>query len=572
MLQRLAEPLGVAPQAALRASRTSSRDVAVPSSAAVLDSSLARLAHLEAHARCELGRVARRFLSLGGHHRLGFSRVGDYSRERLGVSGRELESFAFVAAKLAGFTHLARAFRRGEISWSQTRLLCSVADRDSEVDWLERARSMTVRELVAAIRQRSSSGAMREVEEALEAEADSTDGEPRVRFSILCPGRVALLWRKVVELARRMIGSQAPVWQAAEAVVAEASSAAAIEPEETADTDPLPREVIPLIARPALEELESEPEASLESADEFALDLEMRELVDSLDSIDVDLGKLLRRVVDLRIHRALGFSSFELYVQERLGISPAKARALVAVERRTKDSPELARAYGSGALSWVKALAILPVTGDSHASAWIARAQEVTVRRLQDEVEWALDMRDAYGAPTAPPESGVRLERPDLQTCARPDRELADQRVTFFGPASVIGLFRAGVSGLAEPNEPQWKGLERLLLHAIGEWEAQPRHRDPIFSRDGWRCSVPACTGRRSLEDHHIVFRSRGGGNEQWNRLAVCAAHHHHAVHRYVIRASGRAPDDVTWELGLRPGQAPLAVLYGERYLRIFDN
>jgi hypothetical protein len=78
---------------------------------------------------------------------------------------------------------------------------------------------------------------------------------------------------------------------------------------------------------------------------------------------------------------------------------------------------------------------------------------------------------------------------------------------------------------------------------------------------------VPGCTSRRSLEDHHIVFRSRGGGNEQWNRVAACAWHHHHAIHAYVIRASGRAPDDVTWELGLRPGRAPLLRLYGERYL-----
>jgi len=141
--------------------------------------------------------------------------------------------------------------------------------------------------------------------------------------------------------------------------------------------------------------------------------------------------------------------------------------------------------------------------------------------------------------------------------------------VTFFGPASVVGLFRAGVNALTAPGEPQWKGFERLLLHAIAEWEAQPRHRDPIFARDGWRCCVPGCTARRSLEDHHIVFRSQGGSNEQWNRLAACNWHHHQGVHGYVIRASGRAPFDVTWELGLRPGREPLMRLHGERYLSV---
>ncbi|MGH7805705.1 MAG: hypothetical protein ACREQJ_15255, partial [Candidatus Binatia bacterium] len=202
--------------------------------------------------------------------------------------------------------------------------------------------------------------------------------------------------------------------------------------------------------------------------------------------------------------------------------------------------------------------------------AWVMRAGEVAVRRLADEVGWALDMHDALARPPAPPEPGIRLERPDLQTCARSangELETADRRVTFFGPASVVSLFRAGVRSATGKGEPPWKGFERLLLHVIAEWEAQPRHSDPIFFRDGWRCSVPGCTSRRSLEDHHLEFRSRGGGNEQWNRLAVCAAHHHHAIHRYVIRASGRAPDDVVWELGLRPGRAPLLRFHGERYL-----
>jgi hypothetical protein len=191
------------------------------------------------------------------------------------------------------------------------------------------------------------------------------------------------------------------------------------------------------------------------------------------------------------------------------------------------------------------------------------------VRHLQDEVEWALDMHDAYGRPTAPPERDAELPRPDLQTCARREDEIADGRVTFYGPASVVALFEAGVAALTSPRERRWQGLERLLLHAIAEWEAQPRHRDPIFARDGWRCTVPGCSGRHSLHDHHIEYRSRGGGNERWNRTAVCAAHHLHAVHVNVVGASGRAPYDVVWELGLRPGKAPLLRLHGERYLSV---
>ncbi len=47
------------------------------------------------------------------------------------------------------------------------------------------------------------------------------DGEARVRFHLRCPRRVRRLWHRAIELARRMLGGDGPVWQAAEAVAAE---------------------------------------------------------------------------------------------------------------------------------------------------------------------------------------------------------------------------------------------------------------------------------------------------------------------------------------------------------------
>jgi hypothetical protein len=560
MLATVPMPLEPAPDEALR-------DRSSPWSA---DERAVRLARRKASARRELGRIAARFMSIGGHHRLGFSSVGDYSRERLGISGRELQSFAFVASRLERLPLVGRAFARGEVSWSQVRLLAAIADAESEESWLARARGRTVRELVIEIRRSSGAAVGAELEEALDDESDSTEGEGRVRFSLPCPARVALLWRRAIELARRMLGWQAPVWQAAEAIVAEASSAVPIDAEPTLCALPT-RASMPRPTRAAVPRAEERQRfARLESLDAFGLDRTMRELLALLHSIDVDLGALLRRFLDLRIHRALGFDSFDGYVRERLGISPAKARALVMVERRTRETRAFADAYRSGSLSWVRALAILPVVDDpSHAAQWVVRAGEVMVRRLQDEVEWALDMRDVHGRPAAPPEADAELATPDLQTCARADGELADRRVTFFAPASVAALFRAGASSLSIRGEPMWKGFERLLLHAIAEWEAQPRHRDPIFARDRWRCSTPGCSRRRNLQDHHLDYRSRGGGNEQWNRTAVCAPHHLHAVHMNVVAASGRAPHDIVWELGLRAGRAPLLRVRGERYLPV---
>ena len=104
------------------------------------------------------------------------------------------------------------------------------------------------------------------------------------------------------------------------------------------------------------------------------------------------------------------------------------------------------------------------------------------------------------------------------------------------------------------------------MCHAIHYWESLGHHRDPVFARDGWRCTVPACSSRRNLHDHHLTFRSRGGGNGRENRVALCAAHHLHGIHGGTIRAWGTAPRSVYWHLGVRANAPPLLAYVGDRY------
>jgi hypothetical protein len=156
----------------------------------------------------------------------------------------------------------------------------------------------------------------------------------------------------------------------------------------------------------------------------------------------------------------------------------------------------------------------------------------------------------------------ARLVRPERQVRARE----VDTHITFFAPATVAILFRQAVASFTEPGEPAWRGLERLLDHVHREWSSQPRHRDPIFARDGWRCAVPACTSRRNLHDHHLLYRSRGGGNGRDNRITICAWHHLRGIHQGRVRARGVAPDAISWELGVRPGGTALLTLRGDCY------
>jgi len=305
-----------------------------------------------------------------------------------------------------------------------------------------------------------------------------------------------------------------------------------------------------------------------EDLNAFALDQRMRAALRALQRVDFQMGRLLHLLFARRLHRRLGFPTAARYTQERLGLSARKARALVVLDRRSAALPALAAAYRQGEVSWLRALSLLLVADEGSVAAWVARAQAVTVRRLVDEVEWTLAVRDTCGEAPGPPPLGTRLVRPQRQVCAH----AVDADITFFAPASVAILLRSAIASFTLPTEPAWQGLERLLDHVHQEWSAQPRHRDPIFARDGWRCAVPACTSRRNLHDHHLLFRSRGGGNARDNRITVCAWHHLRGIHQGRVRAWGTAPDAVTWELGTRPGQPPLLTLQGDRYVEGSDH
>ena len=786
-----------------------------------LDERLRRLGRREALCRLALGRDAAPFLLGKGHHRLGFACLGDYTRERLGISARELQSLVRVAAALTYLPRLARSLVAGEISWTKLRILVDVARPESESAWLDRARGCTAEALRAAIRAELDPYAGAPADDYVPrtvstppsgqpsalgtgaADDDTIDGEEPARFRLTCSRYLRRNWRGVLELARSMAGEQAPVWHAAEAIAAEGLSGAPRRPASTGGRAVVLRELLvsspaPLpsagptpcaavagstasspaadgaapspadtVLAPAPDRAHVPPgsgvasnqqgapgatgtvgsspledtdpasgaghglAAPLAASDPVVLDARMRATLVELRTLDARTGAALRAAIGRRLHRRLGFPSIAAYARDRLGISAGKARTLLALDRRTRRVPPLGEAYRRGELSWVRALTILPVAADTQAAAWVARAGEVTVRRLEAEVSWALDAFDTHpdaGIPAPPAETelapgtltapacDVALEVPlsaapesvpapasaaapaseavpapataaapasvpaaapaagelaaetaaldgtpevvpavdssvaspaeggagagsgamdavgatpagacrpgagadpaGRQIGARstdaqqhvgsraapfgdgrtatgpgpgPGRQIgarstaaatdatdaagalvahfSEVEITFVGPRSVVALLYEAVSAYTRPREPRWRGMARLLGHVRGEWLGQPRHRDPVFARDGWRCMVPGCGARRALHDHHLRFRSRGGGNGRENRISVCAWHHLRGIHGGAVRAAGTAPNAVTWELGVdRRGRA-WKRLHGDRYL-----
>ena len=620
--------------------------------AEVVDEWLCKLARLEARGRMVLGRLAATFARRRAHQALGFVRIGDYSRERLGMCEREMRALAEVATALERLPQTAAAFERGEINWSKLRAVASVATASTEQTWLRLAREYTAEALRRiAKRARETSRAdsidadlaghmLREAgmhpeigrDPSDDESADMIDGEPRQTLRVRCPRKIVRLWNRVVELARRMAGSELAPWQCAELVAAEAisgaegatseseqrwrdqrvESALARLQQSSRPSGELPefffrehdgadehlwlkvpyeidglRSTIDQSPRPdqlpdELEQLSTD----VDTIDAHELDARMRRMMAKMQRIDWQIGRLLRTMFGPRLYREIGFSTTAAYVRNRLGMCTRKARMLVALERKSwQVSSELTGAYRRGEISPLRASLLLPVVRESSAKDWLERAKQVTIRRLRDEVAWAREILDACSidVDVFPPPPGASLAfenglpSDDVQIGAGRDlsRVLAGAdadynsccEVTFDGPISVIALFHEALAAYLKPFETRWKPLERILEHACKEWESQPRHRDPVFARDGWRCAVPCCSSRKNLHDHHIIFRSQGGENDRDNRIAVCAAHHHHGIHAGRIRARGRVDEGITWELGVRRDGPPLARLRDDRYV-----
>ena len=627
------------------------------------DIELCGVSRTEAAARRELGSVAHVLLRRRGYRRLGFVRVQDYARERLGVSGRTLQEAAWLATRLDRLPAVGTAFDRSDISWTQARAICRVASATDERHWLELAARHSVAELKRlAERARAAKSAAPDTDADADSDSDDEnviDGEPALRLRLACPARIRGLWRWAVELASRMAGEPLSAWRAAEIIAAEGLSgrpdgadigeralvacmrppraarastndgAAVTEVTQSSNVSTMARAVGAADPEPLA--LVSDPQpADTSTADPFALDARLADAMRVIRTGEPRIGHLLRIVVSHRFYRILGFHSVEAYVRERLGISVRKAWALLKIEKATRGKGAFGHSYFEGELSWARALALLPVVDHDNADAWVTQAQTVTVRRLCDEVNAVLQARDILGTdvtldlppldapltsleafakydragrgtshapavqngahmpihdpaandrsatacgscddndvtPRAEPVAAAERVAAELDRDRRAASELCDVEVQFTAPASVVALFRDVLDAFQRPGAPRWTALEGLLLHVIACWEGAPHHRDPIFARDGWRCVVPACSSRRNLHDHHLQFRSRGGTNARWNRSSVCVAHHLHGLHTGAIRASGRAPDAIQWELGVRAGAPPLLAYVGDR-------
>src|SRR4029453_13185450 len=113
---------------------------------------LAELARSGGPRRRALAALAGRLVATRAWDRLGYVRLRDYARERLGLSARQVQDLAHVDRELRRPPRIDASFVAGRITWTKARLLCRVATPADEQPWLDLAQRLTARALAREVR------------------------------------------------------------------------------------------------------------------------------------------------------------------------------------------------------------------------------------------------------------------------------------------------------------------------------------------------------------------------------------------------------------------------------------
>ena len=141
-------------------------------------------------------------------------------------------------------------------------------------------------------------------------------------------------------------------------------------------------------------------------------------------------------------------------------------------------------------------------------------------------------------------------------------------QIFFAGPADGVGAIRVALASVREalgrPEMENWDCFDALIDHFLATHAERvavelARSDRRVFARDRFRCRMPG------FHNHHILFRSLGGGDEDSNRATLCALCHNMVIHAGYARMTGNGDRELRVELGVREGKSPLSTWVGER-------
>ncbi|MFL5411366.1 MAG: HNH endonuclease [Myxococcales bacterium] len=464
--------------------------------------------------------------------RLGFSGIGDYAIEELGIARRTAQKLAQLARGLREHPELRALVWTGEITPRKAEILLRSARADEE--WLSRARNRTVR--------------------GLEADVSNATGEPpaavdeerweRICVPVSAEGQATV--DEAIALARKALGATAPKSACLEVICQEYLGAHAAPDDDDGADAVLHASVPPPWLEPLKAWLEQEtaqwsfldrvepvavpvPSEPVEE-DAWLLDEELRRLVRLRRRWDEVFGHLAMLFRMLGLWRDARFASFAHYCEERLGMSERAVEQRIWLERRFYALPPLRNALREGRISYEQARLVAAHATDRTVEAELAIAGSMTCIQLQRHYE-------------------AREER---QMCTRGELDLrVPVRVRVLVAAAFAAARKAARRWLT-PGEC----LQTIAQHFVDTWGAALRERRTVskeaLARDRGFCLYPKCS-RSAAHAHHVDYRAHGGPDELPNLAGLCAVHHLRGLHGGWIRVTGTAPDRLRWEIVTAP-------------------
>jgi hypothetical protein len=470
---------------------------------------------------------------------LSYARESDYARERLGISPSEMFSCVRLARELRHRPILRQAVTAGAVSKRKALAVLPLAVGDYEGAWTEAAMRLSVRELESAAKAAGSAVP----EERFEAEVIVLPMTPEQQDRL----------DAALALAKEDIGPEAKRWQCMEAISLEFLSSFAEwdreGPGEPAPEAPpagaaaQPRPMSAHAARVVARQLAAIGEAfdvirkieeEVPGDDAMALDARALRLVAARRRYDETLGILARQFKGDLCHELLRYG-FDTYCEERLGMRGGAVRQRIWLEGRMQDLPSLRAALSSGRIAYTKAVVVARRATWADVDERIARAEKTTCQQLEKEAQEEQD-RENRGKCTRElwaPSDAAQTVRDAIAAAQR--RALAEGGVAI-DAGEALAVVADHFVEVKEAHRSE---------HDLRGWMS--RFRRDALMRSGGLCAVPGCS-RAATHVHHIVFRSRGGRDEPWNGVALCAVHHLHGIHMGYLEVTGRAGERLHWK------------------------
>ncbi|OLE67087.1 MAG: hypothetical protein AUG09_04275 [Acidobacteria bacterium 13_1_20CM_2_68_7] len=191
--------------------------------------------------------------------------------------------------------------------------------------------------------------------------------------------------------------------------------------------------------------------------------------------IDRRLAQGLHHLHSGSLYRRLGYVRLGDYLTERLGLSLRRCQNLLRTERALRDRPALAAAFEAGLLASSKLQVLAAVATPATQELWLARAQKLTVRQLEEqaraartaasetEATGAAGQANAAAEMLAEPSAGVSTAAPAATSVC--DDDAPDVLITFAAPGGVVALWHWAldlVRRVAGRQEPAWRCAEYL--------------------------------------------------------------------------------------------------------------